>query len=161
MPPYDKSPLLYPKDLARNLDWSFLLVSFTSYLRRLASRSDSSKQRISSSRTMNQRVSQSLPRPVKDKAYRALWHSEWWIDFDRPWTQHALESRRRESLPSFSCHHQEATSLLQVGGHFIPVRPRTLTTLTSLTGILEESIASVWFSCCVLRWIKWRMWCSR
>ena len=32
--------------------------------------------------------------------------------------------------------------VLQWQGHSIPVRPRTLTTFTSFTGTLEESIAS-------------------
>lgn len=114
------------------------VVRRPSYLRRRASRSDSSSTRMSLSRTAKRKVSGV-----------AFWGEK---RGTFTWSLYVADNGPRLILEELNSHLRHATSRScsqlaccvlrkQTLESSVPVRPRTRTTFTSLTGTLEESMA--------------------
>jgi hypothetical protein len=117
----------------------FPLVAPASYLRRRASRSDSKRHKMSSSRTIDKlaaahfiRGAQTLPGPLTLRMIERVVSS---INSTRT----CVTPPREPFFRLLVCHIRRKVGTVQ---DCVPVRPRTRVTLTSLTGTLEESIGA-------------------
>ena len=132
-----------PKSLEGALPGPYRSPGRIDYLSLLASRSDSSKQRISSSRTCQNGIS-SL---VFTRGYQMLGVSYWSLDVPDDGSGlvvHELDADLGNATAR-AWHTSVCLNFSQLGYRVrdrIPVRPRTRMTFTSLTGCLVASISA-------------------
>jgi hypothetical protein len=131
------------------------------YLNLRASRSDSRRQRISSSRTIGSFVSSQSscfllwrPKSLDRNRLSILENRTWALDVADDGSGgivHELDSDLSDtSTGTYSISYQPpapSSHIPSVGNSNIPVRPKTRVTLTNLTGTFEESM----FAICTIR----------